>query len=127
MDSSTMFQLPSGAFRSPDVSWVKCSRWDALTDEEKKTFPPICPDFIIELRSRSVAGGDSPSDSLKDLQDKMQEYIDNGSQLRWLLDPKTKQVEIYRVGQSKEVLYNPSQLSGENVLPGFVLDLAEIL
>jgi Uma2 family endonuclease len=122
-----MFQLPSGAFRSPDVSWVKCSRWDALTDEEKKTFPPICPDFIIELRSRSVAGGDSPSDSLKDLQDKMQEYIDNGSQLRWLLDPKTKQVEIYRVGQSKEVLYNPSQLSGENVLPGFVLDLAEIL
>jgi Uma2 family endonuclease len=75
-DSSTMFKLPSGAFRSPDASWVKRSRWDSLTNEEKKTFSPICPDFVVELRS--------PSDSLKQLQDKMQEYIDNGAQLGWL-------------------------------------------
>jgi Uma2 family endonuclease len=118
-DSSTMFQLPSGAFRSPDASWIQRSRWDALTTEEKKTFSPICPDFVVELRS--------PSDSLKQLQDKMQEYIDNGTQLGWLIDHKTKQVEIYRVCQSKEILYAPTQLLGENVLPGFVLDLEGIL
>jgi Uma2 family endonuclease len=118
-DSSTMFQLPNGSFRSPDASWISLQRWNQLSSDERQTFPPICPDFVIELRS--------PSDRFKELQDKMQEYIDNGALLGWLIDPKTKQVEIYRINQAKEVLQNPTQLSGENVLPGFVLDLAGIL
>jgi Uma2 family endonuclease len=118
-DSSTMFQLPLGAFRSPDAAWIAKARWQALTNEEKKTFPPICPDFAIELRS--------PSDSLKELQNKMEEYLDNGVQLGWLIDPQTKQVEIYRASRSKEILQNPDRLDGENVLPGFVLELAGIL
>jgi Uma2 family endonuclease len=118
-DSSTMFQLPNQAFRSPDGAWISLARWNQLSDDEKKTFPPICPDFIVELRS--------PSDTLKQLQDKMQEYINNGVQLGWLIDPKAQRVEIYRVNQLQEILSNPSQLSGENVLPGFVLDLAGII
>jgi Uma2 family endonuclease len=118
-DSSTMFQLPSGAFRSPDASWVSLNRWNALSDDQKKTFPPMCPEFVAELRS--------PSDSLKDLRDKMQEYLDNGALLGWLLDPMRKMVEIYRPGQPVEVLPNPTRLDGEKVLPGFVLDLQGIL
>jgi Uma2 family endonuclease len=118
-DSSTMFQLPSGSFRSPDASWISLNRWNTLSNDQKKTFPPLCPDFVIELRS--------PSDSLKDLRDKMQDYIDNGASLGWLLDPMSKAVEIYRIDQPPEVLPNPSQLSGENVLPGFVLALQDIL
>ncbi len=118
-DSSTMFQLPNKAFRSPDAAWISLARWNRLSNDQKKTFPPICPDFIVELRS--------PSDNLKDLRDKMQEYIDNGVLLAWLLDPMRKVVEIYRIGQSPEVLQNPTQLSAENVLPGFVLDLQGIL
>ncbi len=94
-------------------------RWEALTPEERKVFPPICPDFVVELRSFS--------DSLRALQTKMQEYMDNGTRLGWLIDPKGQQVEIYRQGREKEVLLEPTSLSGEQVLPGFVLDLKGIL
>ncbi|MBV8883553.1 MAG: Uma2 family endonuclease [Chroococcidiopsidaceae cyanobacterium CP_BM_RX_35] len=118
-DSSTMFQLANGAYRSPDAAWIVLERWEALSPKEREAFPPICPDFVVELRS--------PSDSLKTLQNKMQEYIDNGAHLGWLLDPQTKQVEIYRQGQDKEVLSAPTSLSGEDILPGFVLDLRGIL
>lgn len=118
-DSSTMFQLPNGAHRSPDAAWVRLDRWQALTPSEKETFSPICPDFVVELCS--------PSDSLKAIQAKMQEYLENGSQLGWLIDPKGQQVEIYRPGDAQEVLQSPATLSGEAVLPGFVLDLRQIL
>ncbi len=118
-DSSTMFQLPNGAFRSPDAAWIALSRWNALTPEERRTFPPLCPDFVVELRSES--------DSLSSLQAKMQEYIANGARLGWLLNPQGQQVEIYQPGQPKQVLTAPTQLSGEAVLPGFVLDLQGIL
>ncbi|MGF1936516.1 MAG: Uma2 family endonuclease [Nostoc sp. ChiQUE02] len=118
-DSSTGFTLPNGAERSPDASWVKIERWNALTPEQQEKFAPICPDFIVELRSRT--------DSLKELQEKMQEYIENGAQLGWLIDRKNKRVEIYRPGKDVEVLDNPASLSGENVLPGFVLDLQQIM
>ncbi|CAA9309895.1 Protein of unknown function DUF820 [uncultured Leptolyngbya sp.] len=118
-DSSTLFQLPNGARRSPDAAWIPLERWESLTPEDQETFPPLCPNFVVELRS--------PSDSLKSLQDKMQEYLDNGTSLGWLLDPKGKQVEIYRPGQQKQVELAPTSLSGETVLPGFVLDLEGIL
>ncbi|MEH2310454.1 MAG: Uma2 family endonuclease [Nostoc sp.] len=118
-DSSTGFTLPNGAERSPDASWVKIERWNALTPEQQEKFAPICPDFVVELRSRT--------DSLKELQDKMQEYIENGAQLGWLIDRKNKRVEIYRPGKDVEILDNPISLSGENVLPGFVLDLQQIM
>jgi Uma2 family endonuclease len=118
-DSSTGFTLPNGAERSLDASWVKIERWNALTPEQQQKFAPICPDFVIELRSRT--------DSLKDLQEKMQEYIENGAQLGWLIDRKNKRVEIYRPGKAVEILDNPASLSGENVLPGFVLNLQLIM
>ncbi|MBE9000788.1 MULTISPECIES: Uma2 family endonuclease [unclassified Nostoc] len=118
-DSSTGFTLPNGAERSPDASWVKIERWNALTPEQQEKFAPICPDFVVELRS--------PSDSLKDLQEKMQEYIENGAQLGWLIDRKNKRVEIYRPGKDVEILDNPASLSGENILPRFVLKLQPIM
>ncbi|BBD69387.1 hypothetical protein NIES4072_32810 [Nostoc commune NIES-4072] len=118
-DSSTGFTLPNGAERSPDASWVKIERWNALTPEQQEKFAPICPDFVVELRSRT--------DSLKELQEKMQEYIENGAQLGWLIDRKNKRVEIYRPGKDVEILDNPASLSGENVLPGFVLHLDQIM
>ena len=118
-DSSTMFQLPSGAYRSPDAAWIALERWEALSVRGREVFPPICPDFVVELRS--------PSDSLRAIQNKMQEYIDNGARLGWLLDPQVQQVEIYRQGQEKEVLSSPTCLSGEEVLPDFALDLKGIL
>jgi Uma2 family endonuclease len=117
-DSSTCFKLPNGANRSPDVAWIKQERWDALSAEQKEKFPPIAPDFVLELVS--------PSDSLKDLQTKMQEYINNGVKLGWLINPKKHQVEIHRQGRSPEILDSPANLSGENVLPGFILDLQSI-
>lgn len=117
-DSSTEFNLPNGGDRSPDASWVKLDRWNALTEEQKQKFPPICPDFVIELRSET--------DNLKPLQKKMQEYLDSGLRLGWLIDPKTKKVEIYRLGQPVEILENPATLSGEDVLPEFLLDLKPI-
>lgn len=118
-DSSTGFKLPNGTECSPDVAWIKKERWDSLTPEQKKKFAPIAPDFVIELRSSS--------DNLKPLQKRMQEYIDNGVRLAWLIDRKNKRVEIYRPNQDVEILENPSSLSGEDVLPGFILDLTEIL
>ena len=117
-DSSTCFKLPNGANRSPDVSWIKQERWDALTLEEKQKFPPIAPDFVLELMS--------PTDSLKDTQDKMQEYMDNQVKLGWLINRKTRRVEIYRQGQEKEILECPAELSGEDILPGFVLNLQAV-
>ena len=117
-DSSTGFTLPNKADRSPDASWVEKSRWSALTPEQREKFIPLCPDFVIELVS--------PSDSLKKSQDKMQEYLENGCRLGWLINRKKRQVEIYRPGQDVEVLQSPLTLSGENVLPGFVLNLQKI-
>ena len=117
-DSSTGFKLPNGADRSPDASWVKLERWNALTPEQQKKFPPICPDFVVELMS--------PSDSLKETQDKMKEYRDNGAVLGWLINRKSRQVEIYRLNQEVEVLESPANVSGEDVLPGFILNLESI-
>ncbi|WP_414567766.1 Uma2 family endonuclease [Nostoc sp. CCY 9925] len=117
-DSSTCFKLPNGANRSPDVAWIIKERWDALTPEQKEKFPPIAPDFVLELMS--------PSDTLRETQEKMQEYIDNGVKLGWLINPKMRQVEIYRLGQLVEILISPQQLSGEDVLPGFILNLSII-
>ncbi|MDZ8108393.1 MAG: Uma2 family endonuclease [Nostoc sp. DedQUE12a] len=117
-DSSTGFILPNGATRSPDASWVSGERWQALTSAQKGTFPNICPDFVVELRSSS--------DTLKSLQDKLREYIDNGAKLGWLINPQQRRVEIYRLGKDVEVLENPAELSGEAVLPGFVLNLRRV-
>lgn len=114
-DSSTCFKLPNGADRSPDVAWIRRERWNALTTEQKEKFPPIAPDFVLELMS--------PTDSLKKTQEKLQEYIDNQVKLGWLIDRKTRSVEIYRLGQAVKVLESPTELSGEDVLPGFVLNL----
>ncbi|QYX31665.1 Uma2 family endonuclease [Sphaerospermopsis torques-reginae] len=117
-DSSTGFKLPLGGTRSPDVSWIKIERWNELTPEQRKKFLPLSPDFVIELVSES--------DDLADTQAKMREYIDNGLRLGWLLNPKDQQVEIYRQNQEVEILENPQSLSGEDVLPGFILDLTPI-
>lgn len=117
-DSSTGFTLPNGAIRSPDASWVKRTRWDELTKEQRARFAPLCPDFLIELRS--------PTDALVDLHEKMQEYIDNGARLGWLIDPIDKRVYIYRPSQPVELLDNPPLVSGDPVLPGFVLNVQEL-
>lgn len=117
-DSSTGFILPNGATRSPDASWVSRERWQALTPEQTGTFANICPDFVVELRSSS--------DTLKSLQEKMREYIDNGAKLGWLIDPQHRRVEIYRPGLDVEVLENPAEVSGEVVFPGFVLNLRRL-
>jgi len=117
-DSSTAFILPNGATRAPDACWISQESWDALTDEQKGTFANICPDFVVELRSQS--------DTLKSLQEKMQEYMDNGAKLGWLIDPQNRTVEVYRVGLTVEILSNPAELSGEEVLPGFVLNLRRV-
>lgn len=116
--SSGGFKLPNGADRSPDAAWITQTRWDALTPEQRRKFPPIAPDFVIELRSET--------DDLKTLQAKMQEYMENGVRLGWLLNPEDQQVEIYQPGQAVEVLSSPNRLSGEPLLPGFVLELSEI-
>jgi|SRR5581483_1015521 len=117
-DSSTLFTLPNGAKRSPDASWVKRERWEALTDAQQEGFAPLCPDFVVELRSRT--------DRVSDLQEKMQEYIDNGARLGWLIDPIEKRVHIYRPGQPAKVLDGPATVSGDPVLPGFVLNVREL-
>jgi len=117
-DSSTGFKLPKGNERSPDAAWITLEKWQNLTPQQRKKFLPICPDFVIELRS--------PTDELKTLQDKMLEYLDNGTRLGWLIDPKTVQVEIYRQGQEVTILESPQVLSGEDVLPGFILELEPI-
>ncbi len=117
-DSSTLFTLPNGAKRSPDLAWVRNERWEALTEKEQERFSPICPDFVVELRSRT--------DSLKTLQRKMDEYIANGAQLGWLLDPFEKKVYVYRPDSTVEVLTDPRSVSGEPLLPGFTLDVQTI-
>jgi Uma2 family endonuclease len=117
-DSSTGYKLPSGANRSPDVSWVKKERWDELTREQRQKFIPLAPDFVLELMSLS--------DYLINTQKKMREYRDNGVLLGWLINPEAKQIEIYRSGQDVELLKSPNTLSGEDILPGFVLDLTNI-
>ncbi|MEG4106422.1 Uma2 family endonuclease [Microcoleus sp. S13_C5] len=117
-NSSTGFTLPNKADRSPDASWVEKSRWEALTPEQREKFIPLCPDFAVEILS--------PTDSLKKTQEKMQEYMENGCRLGWLINRKKREVEIYRPGQDVEVLQSPLTLSGENVLPGFVLNLQKI-
>ncbi|MBW4609964.1 MAG: Uma2 family endonuclease [Hassallia sp. WJT32-NPBG1] len=116
--SSGGFTLPSGAVRSPDAAWIKRDRWEAIPDELRKKFAPICPEFVIELRSES--------DRLQVLQDKMQEYIDNGTQLGWLIDRKQRQVFIYRPNIAVEELDNPKTLCDEQLLPGFILDLSQV-
>ncbi|PHM10666.1 Uma2 family endonuclease [Nostoc sp. 'Peltigera malacea cyanobiont' DB3992] len=114
--SSTIFKFPNGADRSPDAAWIQRERWQALTPEQRRKFPPIAPDFVIELRSAT--------DDLEMLRSKMQEYMDAGVQLAWLINPQQQQVEIYRQKQDVEVQNLPTQLSGEDVLPGFSLSLS---
>ena len=118
-DSSTGFTLPNGAKRSPDVSWIRRERWNALSDQEKNQFAPICPDFVVELRSKS--------DRLAILQEKMEEYLANSARLGWLIDPLEKRVHIYRPDAPVEVLDNPPEISADPLLKGFVLKLDGIL
>ena len=108
-------KLPNGADRSPDAAWVTVDRWNALSVDEQNRFIPLCPDFVVELMS--------PSDSRSVLQAKMQEYQDNGLRLGFLIDRSAKQVEIYRIGKMKETIDRPTVLSGEDVLPGFELNM----
>jgi len=117
-DSSTGFTLPNGAIRSPDTSWVKKTRLEILTSKQKKQFLPLCPDFVIELRS--------PSDSTNDLQDKMQEYIGNGVRLGWLIDPETQRVYVYQANQPALKLDSPLSVTADQVVTGFKLELAKI-
>ena len=117
-DSSTGFKLSNGAIRSPDVSWVTLTKWNSLTKKQQRKFAPIDPDFVIELMS--------PTDDLDELQNKMQEYINCGVKLGWLINPDEKQVEIYRQQQEPEILNNPATLSGEDILPGLIVDLKDI-
>ena len=116
--SSAGFTLPNGAMRSPDIAWVHNERLDALTDEQWKKFLPLCPDFVLELRS--------PWDSLRNLQRKMEEYCKNRAQLGWLLDPVGKSVHVYRPDAAPEMLGNPATVSGEPLLRGFTLDLQKL-
>ena len=117
-DSSTGFTLPNGAIRSPDAAWVRRERWEALSAEQKASFAPICPDFVVELRSAS--------DRLNTLQDKMQEYLDNGASLGWLIDRPDHVVYVYRRDRPVQVLENPETLSGDPELPGLTLRLEKI-
>ena len=114
-DSSTAFRLPNGSNRSPDVAWVSRDRWQSLTSEQQDSFPPLCPDFVVELRSKS--------DSLKSLQDKMEEYLENGLLLGWLIDIQNQTIEVYRPQESREVLQKPSVLTGDSILSNFSVNL----
>jgi Uma2 family endonuclease len=117
--SSTIFTLPDGSKKSPDAAWVELSRWEALSRDERKKFAQLVPDFVIELRSET--------DRLPPLQAKMIEYRNNGVRLGWLINPQQQQVEIYRSDREDiEILSKPMTLSGENILPGFTLDLIPI-
>ncbi|MGK7876238.1 MAG: Uma2 family endonuclease [Xenococcaceae cyanobacterium] len=117
-DSSAGFTLPNGATRSPDTSWIKLDHWNALDQKQKASFAPICPDFVVELRSAS--------DSLTSLQEKMQEYIENGARLGLLIDRKNHKVHVYRPGRSPEILENPEGVSCDPELPGFTLQMARV-
>ena len=116
VDSSTGYVLPSGAKRSPDASWVLRSRLAGLTAEQKRKFLPLCPDFVVELRS--------PSDSLADTQEKMAEYRDNGARLGWLIDAAERRVHVYRPSVEPDILDAPASVSADPELPGFTLDMA---
>lgn len=118
-DSSTGFILPNGAKRAPGVSWIRNERWEALSPEARQKFAHICPDFLVELRSRT--------DRLKTLQTKMEEYLENGAQLGWLIDPFERKVHIYKPNQPVEILHDPASLTGDPLLPGFTLQLRGIL
>jgi Uma2 family endonuclease len=117
-DSSTGFKLPNGATRSPDAAWVRRAQLAGLTRDQKQKFLPLCPDFVIELRS--------PTDNLQAVLDKMQEYLDNGAQLGWLIDPLTRRVHVYRPQSQPQILESPSTVPAEPLLPGFALDLQKI-
>lgn len=117
-DSSTGFKLPNGADRSPDAAWITLDRWNTLTAAQQERFAPICPDFVVELMS--------PNDSLETIQAKLQEYIENGARLGFLINRKARQVEVYRPNQAAEILDNPETASGEAVLPKFKLQMAAI-
>ena len=117
-DANGGYDLPNGATRAPDASWLRRERWEALTPDQRRKFLPLSPDFLVEVLS--------PTDSLMETRRKMEEYFQSGSRLGWLINPRLKQVEVYRLGQEVEVLENPVSLSGEAVLPGFTLDLKEI-
>lgn len=117
-DSSTGFRLPNGADRSPDAAWIAQERWKRLTTAQKRQFPPICPDFVIEVRSAS--------DELKPIQDKLKEYIANGARLGWLIDPVNRSVEIYEPDEEVEILYDPTSVSADPILPNFRLDLLRV-
>lgn len=118
LDSSAGFTLPNGAIRSPDAAWISLPRWHALTPEQRRRFAPLCPDFVLELKS--------PSDDLSTLQAKLQEYMENGAQLGWLIDPETCQVYCYRLGQPVQVCDRPNTLSADPVLPNFTMDFTLI-
>ena len=117
-DSSAGFTLPNGAVRAPDAAWIVRERWEQVPSEQREKFAPICPDFVLELRS--------PSDTLRTIQDKMVEYLANGARLGWLLDPPTRHVYIYRPGATVERLEDPETVSGDPVLPGFVLNVRKV-
>jgi Uma2 family endonuclease len=117
-DSSGGFRLPNGAVRSPDAAWVGLERWENLTEQQKEKFIPLCPDFVVELRSAT--------DGLQELQAKMEEYVASGVRLGWLIDPLERRVHVYGAGSGAEVLDSPESLAGDPVLKGFVLRLAEI-
>ncbi len=117
-DSLTLFSLPNGARRSPDLSWIRNERWEALSPQQQEQFPPLCPDFVVELRSKT--------DSLKSLTEKMQEYIANGAELGWLIDPLERKIHVYRPGLAAEILDDPETVSGESPLRGFVLDVRSL-
>ncbi|MFP4008054.1 MAG: Uma2 family endonuclease [Spirulinaceae cyanobacterium] len=117
-DSSAGFKLPNGAFRSPDAAWIKLERWNRIPSEKQAQFAPICPDFVVELRS--------PSDNLQPLQNKMAEYLENGASLGWLIDRKNKRVYVYRSQAEVECLESPERVKGDPFLPGFVLKMAKI-
>jgi Uma2 family endonuclease len=117
-DSSTGFTLPNGAQRSPDLAWVRSEKWESLTEEEQEEFPPLCPDFVVELRSRT--------DKIDPLKDKMEEYIANGVELGWLIDPREKKVYVYRPQTEVVCLDDPETVSGDPVLAGFSLELKRI-
>jgi Uma2 family endonuclease len=117
-DSSTGWILPNGAERAPDASWVLRQRWDALTPAQRERFPPMCPDFVLELRS--------PSDSLDEAQAKMNEYMANGARLGWLVDPESRRVWVYEQGRVAVCQDQPERVTGDPVLPGFVLELGPV-
>lgn len=117
-DSNGGFELPDGSVRAADAAWVSLQRWQRLTHAERETFAPLCPDFVVELRS--------PSDRMTDLREKMKDYIANGARLGWLIDPYEKRIEVYRPGREVEELLAPESVSADDVLPGFVLKLAPI-